>query len=93
MAGPSLRKLWSQIEADLRRAAGLLPSSAAADRAVIEYREYLDHNELELACDMLETYAEDHLVPDDFWSALADAAEKMKLADRASYYRGRVGGG
>ncbi|WP_146584328.1 hypothetical protein [Posidoniimonas polymericola] len=93
MATPSLRKLWAQIEGDLRRAEQLLPSSAANHNSVVEYRTYLDHNELELACDMLEHYAEEHQVNDAFWLALADAADKMELTDRAAYYRSEAGAG
>jgi hypothetical protein len=81
-----LPKLWSLIEADLTRARGLLPSSVAGDQAIREFEEFIDHNELELACDMLEHYGEHNLVSAEFWLALHDAATKMQLADRASQY-------
>ena len=56
-----------------------------------EYQEFLAYNELELACDMLEVYAEEHPVSREFWLALRDAASKMKLQDRAIQYADRAG--
>jgi hypothetical protein len=86
-----LRELWVLIEADLSRERSTLPDVAASHRAIREYQEFLDHNELELACDMLETYAENQPVSREFWLALRDAAIKMKLPDRASRYEGNAG--
>lgn len=85
--------LWKLIEADLVRARSTLPSSAASERAVLEYQSFLDHNELELACDMLEAYAEDHLVSREFWIALRDAATKMELSEHARRYERRAEAG
>jgi hypothetical protein len=93
MASPELIELWKKIEADLRRARGTLPPEADADDAVREYQEFLDHNELELACDMLEVYAEDHPVSREFWLALRDASVKMQLHDRAARYDGLAAAG
>jgi hypothetical protein len=86
MASSELIELWKRIEADLRRARGTLPPEAAEDPAVREYQDFLDHNELELACDLLEAYAEDHPVSREFWLALRDASVKMELHDRAARY-------
>ena len=81
----NLPKLWAQIKADLQRARTTLPR-AAEHPAITQYEEFLTHNELELACDMLESYAESHTVSKEFWIALSDAAGKMKLSDRARGY-------
>ncbi|MFZ0772855.1 MAG: hypothetical protein WCA49_00220 [Candidatus Sulfotelmatobacter sp.] len=81
-----LPKLWALIEADLTRARSMLPSSADGDPAIREFGGFLDHTELELACDMLEHYGEHNVVSAEFWLALRDAATKMQLADRASQY-------
>jgi hypothetical protein len=51
-----LPKLWAFIEADLARARSALPGDALSHKAVRDYQEFLDHNELELACDMLEAF-------------------------------------
>ena len=80
------RDLWTQIESDLSCARRMLPDSAACDESVCRYHEFIEHNELELACDELEGYAKDHAVPREFWIALRDAATKMKLFDRAIRY-------
>lgn len=53
-----LPELWTLIRADLARARNTLPDRAASHNAVVEYEEFLNHNELELACDMLEVYAQ-----------------------------------
>ena len=86
-----LRELWSLIEADLLRARNTLPDAAACHQAIREYEEFSKHNELQLACDMLETYAKDHPVSREFWFALRDAATKMKLPDWAGRYEWRAG--
>jgi hypothetical protein len=58
--------LWTLIETNLSHARKTLPESAG------------NHNELELACDMLEAYAKDSRVSQEFWFALRDAAAKME---------------
>ena len=91
MASPELIELWKKIGADLRRARGTLPTEH--DNLLREYQEFLDHNELELACDILEAYADEHPVSREFWLALRDAAVKMQLHDRASRYDGLAAAG
>jgi hypothetical protein len=78
-----LVNLWKLITSDLVRARCTLPDGAQEHIAIREFHEFLDHNEFELACDMLETYAETHPVTRDFWLALRDAATKMELSERA----------
>jgi hypothetical protein len=74
-----LHELWGLIRADLARAQRTLPKDSASHKAIRDYQDFLEHNELELACDMLEVYAEDHEVSREFWLALRDAAAKMQL--------------
>lgn len=81
-----LPNLWAQIRADLQQARRTLSKHAANDQAISQYNEFLTHNELELACDMLESYAVTHTVNKEFWLALRDAAAKMQLYDRARRY-------
>jgi hypothetical protein len=82
----NLPNLWTLIKADLARARKSLPD-AASHKTLAEYQNFLDHNELELACDMLEAYAEDHKVTEVFWLALRDAAARMELPDRERRYQ------
>lgn len=82
--------LWKLITADLQRARNTLPATDATDRAITDYHEYLDNNELDLACDMLEAYADEHEVTREFWVALASAAEKMKLSVKLNRYRNQA---
>ena len=83
-------KLWASIELDLTRARQTLPDVAGHHETVRAYQEFLDHNELELACDSLERYAEGHPVSQQFWSALRDAATKMGLADHAARFEQKL---
>jgi hypothetical protein len=79
-----LPKLWAFIEADLARARSTLPGDALSHKAVRDYREFLDHNELELACDMLEAYAKEHpvksIVPLAVWNRKPDATRLHSLS-------------
>jgi len=86
-----LPRLWEKIRTDLQRARSTLPSNATSNSAISEYEEFLSHNELELACDMLELYAESHTVAKEFWIAPRDAAAKMELSDRALRYERLAG--
>jgi hypothetical protein len=91
----NLPKLWRLIVADLVRARNTLPLAAASHKAIEKYEDYLGltlgavpkFDELELACDQLESYAEDHQVSRDFWLALRDAALKMQLPRANRYAR------
>jgi hypothetical protein len=83
-------ELWASTEVDLTRARQTLPDVATHHEAVREYQEFIDNNELELACDNLERYAEDHPVSREFWLALRDAAIKMELLDHASRYEHKI---
>jgi hypothetical protein len=89
-----LWKRWKVTEANLQHACKLLPLPAPAvfneyNRLLSEYREFLEHNELELALDMLEELGE--LIPccGGYWRNLERAAETMGLQDRVAYYRQR----
>jgi hypothetical protein len=85
-----LPKLWTLVGADLVRARSTLPDEAASNKVICMYQDFLDHNELELACDMLEDYSKDHQVCREFWLALHDAATKMQLP-KAKRYEGNAG--
>jgi hypothetical protein len=63
---------------------------AASNKVICMYQDFLDHNELELACDMLEEYSKDHQVSGEFWLALHDAAITMQLP-KAKRYDGNAG--
>jgi hypothetical protein len=81
-----LPKLWGLIRADVARARNSLPNHAASHKVIAQYQEFVNHNELELACDMLEAYAEEQEVGKEFWFSLRDAAARMNLPDRVHRY-------
>jgi hypothetical protein len=64
----------------------MLDSSPAIRPLPGHYQDFLDENELELACDMLETYAQDQ-VTKEFWLALHDAATKMQPPNASWFER------
>ncbi len=86
-----LPKLWGLVKADLHRARNLLPDSSANQQSLHYYHEFVEHNELELACDALEESAGDRAVSREFWLALRDAATEMQLGGNAARYERRAG--
>jgi len=85
-----LPRLWTLIRGDLAKARNSLPGDAVSHEALVEYQDFLDHNELELACDMLERYAEDQNVTPVFWLALRDAAARMEQPERERRHQRRA---
>ncbi|PYV47776.1 MAG: hypothetical protein DMG94_05120 [Acidobacteria bacterium] len=79
-------KLWQAIKGDLARARQLLPEAAISAAAAMQFQEFLDHNELGLACSALEDCGIDHSPGSKFWLALRDAAAKMGLSEHAEKY-------
>ena len=69
----------------LDRAIGLLPANPVeGDEGgfrVDRFREWMEHNELELALDELEGLGIDNVVPREFWAELRGAAREMGLGD------------
>lgn len=51
------------------------------------FRDWLDHNELELALDELEMLADANAVGPRFWAAMLAAANEMGLHLHAARYR------
>ena len=86
----NLSDLWFAIERDLTQAREMLRNATAGNEAIERYHEFIEHNELELACDALESYANENPVPVAFWIALRDAATKMNLPDNAARFEKRL---
>jgi|SRR5438445_9613625 len=78
-------KLWQAIKGDLGRARQLLPEGAIS--AATQFQEFLDNNELGLACSALEDCGIDHSPGSKFWLALRDAAAKIGLSEQAEKYQ------
>ena len=94
MTSPELWKRWKVTAAHPEHARGLLPSpsrevTAEFERLLSAYRSYVDHNELELALDLLQELGD--LVPcrGGYWRNLERAAESMQLQNRIPYLRQR----
>jgi hypothetical protein len=89
MSDSKLVKSWEVTETLLERAQRLLPALHEQGSAalLIQCREFLQHNELELALDTLEELG--HLIsaPGGFWRDLERAAENMGLIDRLPAFR------
>jgi hypothetical protein len=81
-----LIKQWQVTEALLREAAAELPD--AKDLAACE--NFLNHNEFELALDVLEDAGHGQQVSREFWWNLKKAAEVMGLRERYASLREQV---
>jgi hypothetical protein len=87
MPDAKLIKSWEITETLLERARNALPAPPAqheqgAAELLTQYREFLEHNELGLALDVLEDLG--HLISarGAFWRDLERAAENMGLVDK-----------
>lgn len=94
MNTPELWKRWKVTEAHLRSAQRALPDPPAEVAAEFEqlrseFSSFLDHNELELALDMLQELGELVTCRGGFWRDLERAAESMSLSNRIPYFRTR----
>lgn len=60
----------------------MLPPPTAEGLGLDWFREYVDHNELELALEALVDVGDERGAEGAFWLALADAAREMGLDER-----------
>ncbi|GAA4010196.1 hypothetical protein GCM10022247_35450 [Allokutzneria multivorans] len=77
---------------DLLEAAALLVPEGSVtelDITVADVRDYLNHNEWEVALDLLEELGDVQPLPLGFWETLATAAEQMRLETSAAWCRWR----
>lgn len=83
-----LERKWKITIAILSEARALACECQGVGKYIAEYDEYLDHNELELALDMLEEAAiEAKGIPQkEVWIKLREAAESMGLDNRFEFY-------
>lgn len=79
-------------EETIRRLVDYMPEFYRTHRHFINCVEFLENREWELALDSLIELADEtgHYFSEEFWFSLADSAEKMNLADRASYCRKQI---
>ena len=90
-----IRSWTTHVRAQLGRAAELLPSSPVqvpGESTLDRYRDWLDHNDLELALNELERLGDSNPVPLAYWAHLRDAAAEMRLWQRAVGFRRRLCG-
>jgi hypothetical protein len=76
---------WERTRGHLARAWSQLPIGADTDL----YQEFLAHNELVLAMEMLARAGSECNVSSGFWKDLAEAATEMKESDKAIEYLDR----
>ena len=87
-------ELWREIEGRLLAASALMRADAPAlaARLDVEFRSWLEHNELELALDELLNGAEEvnAVLRRRFWEELATAAMRMALKRQLLRIAGRI---
>jgi len=93
MPRDELTQSWQRTRAHLAAAVAMLPAMQGA-RTLHDcrraYLEFLEHNELELALDELESLGKKNSVPSEYWAVLAEAAAEMNLMEHTKRYRKRV---
>ena len=87
-----LDKIWHVARAHMSHALDALPDPEEAvrsefERYISEYHEFIDHNELECALDMLQEAGDLGAPHGGFWRSLERAAETMQLTERIPYFR------
>lgn len=86
----NLEASWSRTRAHLNNAFAQLPAlpkDSDKGGSAGNYREWLDHNELELALDELEMLGEANGAGRKFWELLLSAAIEMKLNKHIMRYQ------
>ncbi len=83
-----LRELWDTVRTQLEKARAQL--SNPSDAALTLYQDFLSHNELGLALDVLADVARAQRAPGGAWRALGEAAESMGLERDDSDHGGTV---
>jgi hypothetical protein len=77
VADAELEQTWARTKAHLEAARGVLPRAEAP--GVDDYRNYLTHNELGLAFDVLVEVGSAEQARQRFWQIMQDAATEMNL--------------
>jgi hypothetical protein len=85
----SLQASWERTTGHLLEARSML---AVSDDLLLDFTEYLEHNELELALDELEGVALEIGAPEGFWKKANEAAREMGLLDHVRRYSARISG-
>jgi hypothetical protein len=76
----NLEQSWTRTEKFLNEAASLVPPGDS--KKLVQYKEYLGHNELELAMDEIFYLGKESGYPSAFFSHLKLAAQNMGLTER-----------
>src|SRR5262245_18731777 len=82
-----LRKSWRTTQRHLEEARKQLPAQLAESGegwSLLQYAEWLAHNELELAFDELEGLGSENNCRREFWVEMHAAAANMGLLDKAA---------
>jgi hypothetical protein len=69
---------WDRVRSSLEAAADVLASNGLSE-ALADFRDFLSHNELELAFDELVEIGDEREFPHEFWEILDSVARGMRL--------------
>jgi len=84
-----IKKHWKVVEVQLNQAAQFLHEPdrfTLVERALEDYRDYVNHNEFELAMDELAGIAQEFGCKSGFWRRLKKVAVQMGLKESAEKY-------
>ncbi|MFF2367884.1 hypothetical protein ACFVU0_34935 [Streptomyces sp. NPDC058122] len=74
--------LWDRVGSSLEVAASILASGGLSD-ALVDFRDFLSRNELELAFDELVAIGDEQECTTEFWMILDSSARSMRLYSAA----------
>jgi hypothetical protein len=84
---------WKRTSTLLEAAAALIESDQRASEvedSLSKFEDFLDHNELECAMNMLEQASDSISAPAVVWIKLAEAAASMELTQHEQEFLGRA---
>ena len=83
---------WKKATSHLENAFRLLPENfkEGNTETATSFKDFIGHNELELAIEQLEGLGEQNSCKPEFWEQLIIAAENMDLQKSVEYYKTKL---
>ena len=84
----ALQKQWEEVTNLLLNAREILNNCSGSIETINDnnFKQYLDHNELELALDEIEAISDSFELPREFWQCILKAANVMELKEHSKRY-------
>ena len=88
----NLKDSWKKTTQHLAKAFQLLPENfkEGDTETASSYKDFIEHDELELAMEQLEGLGEQNNCKPEFWEQLILASKSMGLESRTEYYKTKL---